>query len=174
MISTMTLAIPLWDQSLFWVAVAVFLFVVLFGRKIWSVVTELLDARANRIRADLDEAAALKREAQDMLAKALAQREEALAEAKMLLQNAHVEAARVAEAAIAEAAALGKRREQLALERISAAEKAATDEVRLAAAEIATQAARQMLAEGLSASADAALIDQAITRLPSALSRQAA
>jgi F-type H+-transporting ATPase subunit b len=57
----------------------------------------------------------------------------------------------------------------MALDRIAAAEKAAVDEVRLAAAEVATAAARQVIAEGLSAEADSRLIDRAITQLPSAL-----
>jgi F-type H+-transporting ATPase subunit b len=58
----------------------------------------------------------------------------------------------------------------MALDRIAAAEKAAVDEVRLTAVEVATMAARQVIAEGLSADADSQLIDQAITRLPGALS----
>ena len=72
-------------------------------------------------------------------------------------------------AATAEAEASAKRREQMAVDRIAAAEKAAVDDVRLAAAEVATTAARQVIAEGLSAEADARLIDHAITQLPSAL-----
>ena len=60
----------------------------------------------------------------------------------------------------------------MALDRIAAAEKAAVDEVRLTAAEVATAAARQVIAEGLSAEADGQLIDNAITQLPSALASQ--
>jgi len=55
------------------------------------------------------------------------------------------------------------------MDRIAAAEKAAVDEVRLTAVEVATTAARQVIAEGLSADADSRLIDHAITQLPSAL-----
>ena len=43
----------------------------------------------------------------------------------------------------------------MAIDRIAAAEKAAVDDVRLAAADIATAAARQVMAEGLTADADA-------------------
>ena len=60
----------------------------------------------------------------------------------------------------------------MAVDRIAAAEKAAVDEVRLTAAEVATVAARQVIAEGLSADADARLIDHAITQLPSALAQR--
>ena len=48
------------------------------------------------------------------------------------------------------------------------------DDVRLAAADVATMAARQVLTEDLSADADAKLIDQAITQLPAALAARRA
>jgi F-type H+-transporting ATPase subunit b len=92
-----------------------------------------------------------------------------------MIEGAKAEAGRVAAAATAEAEASARRREQMALDRIAAAEKAAVDEVRLAAAEVATIAARQVIADGLTADADAVLIDQAISQLPAALgSRRAA
>ena len=97
-----------------------------------------------------------------MLRDAEKQRADALADAKALIEGAQAEAARVSAAAAAEAEASAKRREKMAIDRIAAAEKAAVDDVRLAAADIATTAARQVLAEGLTADADAKLIDQAI------------
>ena len=87
-----------------------------------------------------------------------------------MIEGAQAEAGRVAAATAAEAEASARRREQMAMDRIAAAEKAAVDEVRLTAVEVATAAARQVIAEGLSAEADARLIDHAITQLPSALS----
>jgi F-type H+-transporting ATPase subunit b len=62
----------------------------------------------------------------------------------------------------------------MALDRIAAAEKAAVDEVRMAAVEVATSAARQVMSEGLSAEADARLVDQAIQQLPTALAARRA
>ena len=76
------------------------------------------------------------------------------------------------QAAADEAEAAARRREQMALDRIAAAEKAAVDEVRTTAAEVATVAARHVIADELSADADGRLIDQAITQLPSALSQR--
>jgi len=168
-VSTISFTVPLWQQPVFWVTVAVVLFVLLFGRKIWSALAAMLDARAAKIRVDLDEAARLKQEAQVMLREALAQREQALADATTLLESARAEAARVAEAAAADAETAARRRERMAIDRIAAAEKAATDEVRFAAAEIAARAAEQMLARDLTAGADAPLIDRAIAQLPTAL-----
>ena len=153
-----------------WVIIAFVLFFVLFGRKLWSALAQMLDDRAAKVRAELEEAARLRQEAEAMLREAEARRSEALREAQAMIDGARNEAGRVAAAAAAEAEAAARRREQMALDRIAAAEKAAGDDVRLTAVEVATVAARQVIAEGLSADADARLIDQAITRLPGALS----
>jgi F-type H+-transporting ATPase subunit b len=152
-----------------WVFIAFVLFFVLFGRKLWAALAGMLDDRGAKVRTELEEAARLRQEAEAMLRDAEARRADALREAQALIEGAKAEAGRVAAAAGAEAEASAKRREQMALDRIAAAEKAAVDEVRLTAAEVATVAARQVIAEGLTADADSRLIDHAITQLPSAL-----
>lgn len=157
-----------------WVVLAFILFFVLFGRKLWGALAGMLDARAVTVKAEIEEASRLRREAESMLRDAEKQRADALAEAKALIEGARAEASRVTAAAAGEAEASAKRREQMAIDRISAAEKAAVDDVRIAAADIATTAARQFLAEGLTADADSVLIDQAITQLPTALAARRA
>jgi F-type H+-transporting ATPase subunit b len=152
-----------------WVVIAFILFFVLFGRTLWRALAGMLDARAVAVKAELEEAARLRREAESMLRAAEKQRADAVADAKALIEGARVEAGRVAAAAAADAEASTRRREQMAIDRIAAAEKAAVDDVRLAAADVATSAARQVLAEGLTVDADSRLIDQAITQLPVAL-----
>lgn len=152
-----------------WVAIACILFFLIFGKKLWKALAQMLDDRADKVRAELEEASRLRVEAEAMLRDAEKRRSEALAEAKALIEGAQAEASRVAAAASAEAEAAAKRREQMAMDRIAAAEKAAVDEVRFAAVEIATSAARDVIAEELSADSDAQLIDQAIVQLPSAL-----
>jgi F-type H+-transporting ATPase subunit b len=152
-----------------WVVIAFFLFFILFGKKLWGAFAGMLDARAVAVKAELEEASRLRREAESMLRDAEKQRASALADAKTLIEGAHSEASRLTAAAAAEAEASAKRREQMAIDRIAAAEKAAVDEVRLVAADIATIAARQVLSESLTPDADAKLIDHAISQLPSAL-----
>jgi F-type H+-transporting ATPase subunit b len=155
-----------------WVALAFIVFFALFGRKLWGAIAALLDDRAVKIRAELDEAARLRREAEAMLKDAQARRDAALTDAKRLLDGAKAEAARLAQAAAADAEASARRREQMAMDRIAAAEKAAVDEVRTTAVEVATVAARQVISDGLSAEADGRLIDRAITQLPAALAQR--
>ncbi len=163
-----------WENPANWVLISFILFFVLFGRKIWAALAGMLDDRAATVKAELEEAAKLRREAEAMLRDAEKRRAEAVSEATSLIAGAQAEAARVSAAATAEAAASAKRREQMAIDRIAAAEKAAVDEVRLTAAEIATTAARQVIAEGLTAEAGAALIDHAISQLPAALAARRA
>jgi F-type H+-transporting ATPase subunit b len=157
-----------------WVLISFVIFFVLFGRKIWAALAGMLDERAVRVRAELEEAARLRSEAEAMLRDAESRRAQALADAKALIEGAQAEASRVAAQATAEAEASARRREQMALDRIAAAEKAAVDEVRLTAAEVATTAARHVIAEGLTPDTGSALIDQAIVNLPTALAARRA
>ncbi len=152
-----------------WVGVAFVIFFVIFGRKIGQVLNGILDKRAADIRAELDAAARLRREAEAMLKDATAKREAALIEAKTLLESARAEAVRVGESTRVDAAAAAKRREQMAMDRIAAAEKAAVSDVRLAAADIAARAAERVIADTLTAEQDAPLVDRAIQGLPAAL-----
>jgi F-type H+-transporting ATPase subunit b len=156
-------------ESQTWVAIAFVLFFVIFGKRLWRPLAGLLDARAEAVRRELEEAARLREEAERMLRDAEQHREAALKDAQALIANAKVEAERVAAAAAEEARGAARRREQMAIDRIASAEKAAIDEVRITAAEVATEAARQVIAEGLAPGADARLIDRAISQLPAAL-----
>ena len=153
-----------------WVFLAFVVFFVLFGKMLWVAIRDILDRRAALVRAELDEAERLRREAEAMLADAKQRRQAAIADAQRLLEGAKHEAERLTAAAAAEAEAAAKRREQMALDRIAAAEKAAVDEVRLTAAQIATAASERVIRDGLTPAADAALIDRAISGLPAALS----
>jgi F-type H+-transporting ATPase subunit b len=157
-----------------WVAAAFIVFFVLLGRTLWRAVTGMLDARADAVRAELAEAQRLRGEAEALLADASARREAALIEAQALLNGAKDEAARLAAAAEVEARTAAERRERMAMDRIAAAEKAAVDDVRLAAAEIAGAAAERVIRQEVTAEADGALIDHAIGGLATALGRRAA
>jgi len=158
-----------WLDPKFWVAVSFVVFFLLLGKKVWAALAGALDGRAAQIRASLDEAARLRTEAEAMLRQAEADRASALQEAASLIERAKAEAARVAAAATAEAEASAARREQMAMGRIAAAEASAIAEVRTAATEVAITAARSLLAEKVTASVDADLINQSVSDLPKAL-----
>jgi F-type H+-transporting ATPase subunit b len=163
-------AVP-WQHGSFWVFIAIVIFAILFARKIITPINNMLDQRADAVRAALAEAAQLKAEAEAMLADAKARQEQANRDAEDILAFAKREAARINEELTREAQATAKRRERLALERIAAAEKAAIDEVRSVAIDIATTAAATLLQSGFAADTNATLVDHAITGIPSALRR---
>jgi len=158
-----------WDDPKTWVAVAFFIFFILFGSKIWAALTAVLDKRAEQVRTELAEAQKLRSEAEAMLADAKKRREQAMADAKALMEGARAQAQQLAASAAAEAEASAARRERMAVDRIATAEKAAVDEVRTVAAEVAAAAAERVIREGLSPETGAALVDRAITSLPTAL-----
>lgn len=160
------------DDPRTWVAVAFVIFVVLFGRTLWKALAAMLDKRAESVRNELAEAARLRREAESLLADATSRREAAISEAAQLLNDARAEAERVAAATAEETRASATRRQQMALDRISAAEKQAVTDVRLAAVDVAAAAAGQLIRSGFGPEDDAAFLDYAIAGLPNALTRR--
>ncbi|MDG6093824.1 ATP synthase F0 subunit B [Acetobacter sp. AN02] len=164
----------LFHEAGFWFAVSFVLFFVLFGKKVWTPLAAMLDSHANRVRQDLDEAARLRREAEQMLEDATRDREHALAEAQATIEQARKHAADLAWKARSEAEELLSRREQQAKDRIAAAERAALEDVRAAALEAAFDAARRVMSDSVAGGTDERLIDEAMTALPVALSGRAA
>jgi F-type H+-transporting ATPase subunit b len=161
-------AVP-WAHGSFWVAVAIIIFAGLFARKIITALAGMLDARTAAVRASLNEAAALKAEAEALLADAQARQAQAVADARQIIESAQAEAAKISADLASEARAVAKRRERLALDRVAAAEKAALQEVRSMAIDVATAAAAQLLRSGFAAETEPAMIDHAIAGIPAAL-----
>jgi len=166
----------MFQEPRFWTALAFALFFVIFGRKLWAVITSHLDARAEGVRRDLDEAARLRREAEQMLEDAPREHEKTLGETQAMLARSDMEAAALPERERHEAEAAAGRYEKMAHDRIEAAERAAIREVQERATAIAISAARDVVASRLSESPDVAaqLIEQSIQNLPEALRRSAA
>jgi F-type H+-transporting ATPase subunit b len=149
----------------FWVAVAFILFIVLAGRPIFRAVAGQLDARAARIKAELEEAQRLRDEAQTLLADYQRKQREAMKEAEEILAHARDEAARLKTEAAANLATTLERREKMAIDKIAQAEAQALKEVRNEAIDIAVAAAERVLAKAVDESRQAALVDQAIGEL---------
>lgn len=153
-------------DSHFWVALA---FVVFLGVLVLAGVHKLVwkslgDAGA-KVQAQLDEANALRSEAQALLAQVNAQKEAADKLAADILANAKEEAARLQSEAQAKLAEQLERRGQMAERKIAQAEAQAEAEVRAAAAELAAQMAEQVLVSRLAGSKTDPLIDTAIGQL---------
>jgi F-type H+-transporting ATPase subunit b len=160
-----------WLHGSFWVFVAVVIFALLAGRKIAAALTGLLDARTAGVKTALQEAAALKAEAEAILADAKARQAQAMQDAAQIVANAKAEAGRLAASLAAEAKATAARRERMAQDRIKAAEAAALAEIRATAIDVAATATQALLHEGFAADTDPTRIDSAIASLPGALRR---
>lgn len=160
---------PFYASAEFWVAIGFILFVVLVARTAIRVASVALDERAKRIKEQIDEAARLAEDAQQLLATYERKQREASEEAETIVDNARREADRLAERAAQELERSLARREELAMERIGQAEKAALADIRNRTVEIAMAATRQLLAERLTAAQANSLIDSAIEDLPKKL-----
>ena len=135
------------EDANFWILIAFITFFGAFGRAAYRKATEVLDRRAERIRNELDEAAALRAEAQALLAEHERKRQEAEEEARRMVEHAKVEAERhAAEARVALEETM-KRRAAMAEQRIARAEEEALREVRQTAAALAIEAARRLIGE---------------------------
>lgn len=122
-----------------------------------------LDAQADKVKADLAEAAALRAEAEAMKAKAAADAAQAQADASAMIANAEIEARRIMEQADRDADEAIARRTRLARDRIAAEVRSAEQALRTRAAEITVDAAEAILSERRDALGD--LTDTAIATL---------
>jgi F-type H+-transporting ATPase subunit b len=134
----------------FWVAVA---FVILMGVFAWvgvhRTVLKALDHRAERIKAELDDARKLKEEAAKVLAEYKARHASAEREAQEIVTSARAEAERIASEARAKMEDFVARRTKTAESKIALAEAQALADVRAAAAEAAVAAASTVLSQSV-------------------------
>jgi len=100
-----------------WVTVAFIIFVVLAGKPIGRAVAGMLDARAAKIKAQLDEARALRDEAERLLAENQRKQIAAVKEAETILAQAREATERVRREAMANLEAAFARREKMAIGR---------------------------------------------------------
>ncbi len=131
-----------------WVALAFVLFVAGLGYiGVHRMLAKSLDERADRIKAELDEARKLKDEAAKLLADYQRKRQEAEGEAQEIIAGAKAEAERLAAEAKAKIEEFVARRTKMAEIKIAQAEAQAAADVRAAAAGAAVAAAEKILAE---------------------------
>jgi F-type H+-transporting ATPase subunit b len=128
-----------------------------------------LDARSARIRADLEEARALRAEAEAMLVEHKHQQAQATKDAEAIVAHARQEATQIFDGAKAAAEAMVARRVAMAEAKIAAAERAAEADLRARAATLATAAAARIIADTSDKTTQAKLTDDSISELGHAL-----
>lgn len=127
-----------------------------------AMLTKRLDARAEAIRRDLDEARAIREEAQGLLAQYERKQKEVKDLAAEIVEKAKVEAAKAAESGKEDIRRTVERRLKTATDQIAAAEAAAVREIRDKAAAIAVAAAGEVIRTRMSGDDAEALIAGAI------------
>ena len=147
----------------FVVLVAFLIFVgILIHYKVPSKIGEMLDGRSVAIKADLNEAKALREEAQSLLASYERKQKDVAEQASRIVASAKEEAANAAVAAKADIAASITRRLAAAVEQIASAEASAVKAVKDQAVVVAIGAARDVIAAQMDAKSSNALIAEAI------------
>ena len=149
----------------FWVAVAFVIFIAAVFRPLSRAVAGALDARGERIRAEIEEAQALREEAQTLLAEYKRKQRDALKEAEDIIEHAKSEAARPREQAEHDLRVALQRREQAAMDKIVQAEASALQEVREQAVDVALAATAKLIESNLDAERSNAMVEQAIRDL---------
>lgn len=151
-----------------YVGLTLFLLLTIFVLKAPQKIAAGLDKRIADTRRELDEARAIRAEAEALLVDAKARQSAAVAEAQAILGQAEAEAAQLITKAEGDVAALIERRGRIASDRIEAAERAAVADVRAHAASAAAAAAAKLIVDHHDAAAHKALVDRAIADLAGA------
>lgn len=157
-------------DPLFWVAMSFLGFVALIlYYRVPGLIGTALDARAEAIRKELDEARKLREEAQALLADYQRKSREAEDEAKSIIDQARREAEILAEETRKGLQDSLERRTKAAEEKIARAEAQAINDVRATAVDTALAASQKILSSKVTDATGNALIDESIRNLKSTL-----
>lgn len=130
--------------------------------KVPGMIGGLLDNRAEGIKAELEEAKALREEAQSILASYERKQKDVAEQAEHIVAHARKEASAAAEVAKADIKSSIARRLAAAEDQIKSAEAAAVKEVRDTAVTVAVAAARDLITANMTATDGNKLIEDAI------------
>lgn len=129
----------------------------------------MLDQRAEGIKSELDEARALREEAQTLLASYERKQKEVQEQADRIVAQAKTEASEAAEQAKKDLEVSIARRIKAAEEQIASAEASAVKDVRDQAVTVAVAAAKDVVAKSLTAEDGTKLVDNAIAEVKAKL-----
>jgi F-type H+-transporting ATPase subunit b len=150
----------------FWEGAGLVLLIgLLFWLKVPGMAVAALDARGDRIQAQLDEATKLRQEAERLLAEIKTQREASEKQAAETMALAKAEAERLAAEAKVRLEEQITRRGAMAERRIALVESQAAAEVKAAAVDLAAQVAEALLVARLAEAKTDPLVDPAVIQV---------
>ncbi len=159
---------PFYLDPTFWVGASFVTFVggIIVGKG-HKKIAGMLDGRSDAIAKQINEASALRDEAEKLLAEYQRKQRDAEDDAKAIVAQAREDAKIITEAAVADVDVMIKRRTRVAGEKIAQAEVNAVKAVKSAAVDVAINAARTVLADDKKATKG--LIKDAIAEVESKL-----
>ncbi len=152
-------------ESWVYVSVSIFLILAVVLGKLPQRIAQGLDARIAAVKRQLDEAKAVRAEAEALLKEAMASREAATKDAEAIVARAHSEAAELVAESQKAAALTIERRTAAAEAKIAAAERAAEADLRADVARRVTAAAATLIAAKADKALQGKLTDDAIAGL---------
>ncbi len=141
------------------------LIIIMIWKKVPGMIVGGLDSKIAAIRTQLDEAKQLRAEAEALRNEYAAKIAGAQKDAEAMIAGARTEADAILVKAEDDSRLMVARRQQMAEDKIAAAEREAIEDVRNRAASAATTAARGLIAEKHDAAADSLLADQVIANI---------
>jgi F-type H+-transporting ATPase subunit b len=149
-----------------WVGFAMLVFLlILLWKGVHKMILGGLDSKIAAIKQQLDEAKALRAEAEALRDEYAAKIKNAEKDAAAMIEHAESEAGQIVAKAKKDTDAMIARRKKMAEDKIAAAERGVVEELRAKAADAATRAAGGLIASKHDASADSKLVDKAISGL---------
>jgi F-type H+-transporting ATPase subunit b len=158
------------SHATFWVMIALFIFLgaaVYFG--VFKTGLSMLDERSAAIAKEIDDARALKEEAQALLASYQRKQKEAEDEATEIVAQATKEAEQMAKEAVIKLTEQIERRTAMAEQKIASAEAQALSDVRAIAADVAIAAAGDIITEQVKGAKSEEIISKGIEELKTKL-----
>ncbi len=153
------------QDSHIWFTFSFLIFVAIIVKLGLPALNGMLDARINEIKKDLETSENLRVEAQEMLAQYQRKHRDAVQEAEKILSTAKENAKQIKESAEAELEATMRRRENQLTDRLERMEQNAINEIQSYAADLAMNAATQIIVEKLDKKTNAKLVEQSISNL---------
>lgn len=156
-------------SAVFWLVIAMAVFFAIAGKPLVKTIRGIIDKHRETVCQEMEAAARLRSEAQELLIQIRQKHSEATKEAEVIIANAKADAERLHTEAAAKLEALLALREKQALDKIAEAEAKAIAEARQLAARLSVAASSDILKQRLVGATADSLIDASIAELPSKL-----
>jgi F-type H+-transporting ATPase subunit b len=141
----------IFEDAHFWVLVSFLIFVGLVYKPLGRIFAQILDARINNIKLDLEEATELKKEAEDLLKETEIRSKEALRESKDIVKHAKEEVAGMMEELKEKINSIEKYKRALFLKKMKEKEERTLMEIRNSAIDVSVQLAKNEILNSLAA-----------------------